>query len=85
MLGQAAPNQFYVGQRLQYKDSQAENLDPLSFRFIAAVALHCFLLWILWIVGAAVLALGVLVLGRVAILLEVVWWLAVGVVVWWVP
>jgi hypothetical protein len=85
LLGQAAPNEFYVGHRLQYKDSQAENLDPLSFRFIAAISLHCFLLWIVWLVGAIVLGIAVLVLGPLGIVLEVVWWLAVGVVVWWVP
>lgn len=40
LLGQAMPNEQYLGMRLVYADGEAESLDPLTWRFIKALFIH---------------------------------------------
>jgi hypothetical protein len=53
LLGQAAPNTVYVGQRMMYEKEQAlEDFDPLqSVRFFLEVIRRAFLMWVVWAVG----------------------------------
>lgn len=53
LLGQAAPNTVYVGQRLMYeKEQQLEEFDPLrSGRYIFEHLRKAFLTWVIWAVG----------------------------------
>lgn len=53
LLGQAAPNTVYLGQRMMYeKEQQLEEFDPLrSSRYFFEMLRKAFLTWIVWAVG----------------------------------
>jgi hypothetical protein len=86
--GQAVPNQFYVGQRLGYKDGGAENLDPINPQFFKAILTHWAAVFCIFLVGAAVI---IFVFGRIigstglAVFVIGLWWIATGIVAWWFP
>ncbi len=85
--GQAVPNQFYVGQRLGYKDGGAETLDPINPRFFKAILTHWAAVFLIFLLGSAV----IFVFGRIVkstgleVLLFGLWWLVTGIVAWWFP
>lgn len=85
--GQAVPNQFYVGQRLGYKDGGAENLDPVNLRFALGLLMHWAAVFFIFVVGGAVIFVVGRILGstKLAGILDFFWWLAVGIVAWWFP
>jgi hypothetical protein len=88
LLGQAAPNQMYLGNRLLYRDGGAESLDPVSPRYIQALLVHWFTLFVIWLMVAIVTVIVfVIILGSntLAGLVLVVAWLAIGIVAWWFP
>lgn len=88
LLGQAAPNQQYLGQRLLYQQGDAESLDPVSPRFVKAILVHALIVYVVWAVGAIVLAVVFEVaVGSSALTFLVVglWWLVMGIVFWWSP
>jgi hypothetical protein len=86
--GQAVPNQFYVGQRLGYKDGGAENLDPINPQFFKAILRHWAAVFCIFLVGTAVI---IFVFARIigsnglAVFVVGLWWLATGIVAWWFP
>jgi hypothetical protein len=53
LLGQAAPNTVYLGQRMMYeKEQQLEDFDPLhSWRYWLEMFRKAFLTWLIWAVG----------------------------------
>ena len=53
LLGQAAPNTVYLGQRMMYeKEQQLEEFDPLrSGRFVLEMLRRAFVTWLIWVVG----------------------------------
>lgn len=86
LLGEAGPNEQYLGQRLLFKDGEAESLDPLSWRFLKALFAHWVALFFASIVGGLVvyLVFGVIStkLGRIMLgLFE----FGIGILVWWAP
>jgi hypothetical protein len=85
--GQAVPNQFYVGQRLGYKEDGAESLDPINSPFYKAIVRHWAAVFCIFAIGAA----GIVVFGKIvgsvklAGVLIFFWFLAMGIVAWWFP
>lgn len=86
VLGQSAPNQQYLGQRLLYHDGEAESLDPLSWRVVKALFVHWLTLLALSIVGTIVIFA---VFGpadlHVAGVLAGVFGFVLSIVLWWGP
>jgi hypothetical protein len=85
--GQAVPNQFYVGQRLGYKDGGAESLDPVNARFFLAIFMHWAAVFVIFAIGGAVIFVVGRILGSTKLtgLLWGLWWLVMGIVAWWFP
>jgi hypothetical protein len=94
LLGQAAPNTVYLGQRMMYeKEAQLEEFDPLksSRYFIEAFkkAILTGLIWLvglipIFIVGGILTAIASTFGAIIAGLLFFAWWLVMGCVYWWV-
>jgi hypothetical protein len=92
LLGGAAPNAVYLGQRLLYeKGRDLEELDPLtSARWWREWLVHTLIVAIIYLVGAAVLIGITFILLLVAHLFGLVfgyllgfaWWLLMGFVYW---
>lgn len=92
LLGQAAPNTVYLGQRMMYeKEQQLEEFDPLhSWRYILQMVLKALItgfIWALgyipisivsWILSALNPSLGLVIGG----LLGFAWWFTMGCVFW---
>ena len=86
--GQAVPNQFYVGQRLGYKEGGAENLDPVNPRFALGLLMHWAAVFFIFVVGGAAIFLVGRILGSIEArrntgLLSGGW--LSGIVAWWFP
>jgi hypothetical protein len=83
LLGQAAPNTVYLGQRMMYeKEQQLEEFDPLrSRRYISEMLQKAFLVWIVWAVGW----IPILIVGGICSAISPVFGLAIGgllLIVW---
>jgi hypothetical protein len=68
LLGQAAPNTVYLGQRLQYeKERDLEQLDPLaSTRYWRELLMHAGLVYLISFLGAVVVVVVAFVLTLIA-------------------
>lgn len=92
LLGQAAPNTVYLGQRLMYeKEAQLEELDPLrSGRYIGEMFRRGLLVWAIWAVGLIPIAIVGVILGvinhsfgsAIGALLIVVWSIITACLFW---
>jgi hypothetical protein len=92
LLGQAAPNTMYVGQRLMYEKEQAlEEFDPLrSTRFLLEVARRAFLMWLVWAIGCIPVFIVAVILGVanhtfgtvIGVLLLLAWCFVMACVFW---
>ena len=86
ILGQAAPNQQYLGQRLLYRDGEAESLDPLSWRVVKALFVHWLTLLVLSTVGTIVIfAVFAAADLQLAAVLAGVFGFVLSIVLWWGP
>jgi len=82
LLGEAAPNQQYLGGRLTYTQGEAESLDPLSPRFFARLIVQAFVFATIFWIGLVILGILFRADGKVVYGL---WTLAVGLTFWLSP
>lgn len=92
LLGQAAPNTVYLGQRMMYeKEQQLEQFDPLrSSRFLSEVIRRGFLMWLVWAVGCIPVFIVATILGfanhsfgaAIGVLLFLAWCLVMACAFW---
>ncbi len=92
LLGQAAPNTVYLGQRMMYeKEQQLEEFDPLrSTRFLWEFVRRAFLMWLVWAVGCIPIFIVGAILGVanhtfgsvIAVLLFLGWCFVMACVFW---
>ena len=86
LLGEAGANEQYLGQRLLYRDGEAESLDPLTPRFLKALAVHWFALSIAALIGGLLVyfIFGV-VSKELGTILALLFEFIMGILVWWAP
>jgi hypothetical protein len=82
LLGEAAPNQQYLGARLTYVQGEAESLDPLSPRFFARLVMQAFIFATIFWIGLVILGAIFRTDGKVVYGL---WVLVVGFAFWLSP
>lgn len=80
LLGEAAPNTVYLGQRMQYeKERDLEEFDPLqSKRYILQLALHAALIGFIWFIGWIPIAIVGAILTYINSKLGAVFYVLVG-------
>lgn len=82
LLGEAAPNQQYLGGRLAYTQGEAESLDPLSPRFVARIIVQAIVFATIYWVGFVILFILFRTDGKVVYSL---WTLVVAAGFWLSP
>jgi hypothetical protein len=92
LLGQAAPNTVYLGQRMQYeKTRDLEEFDPLhNVRYAIQLALHFFLVVVVWWIGMIPIVIIGAILGYanaklgsiVSVLLGLAWAVVMACFYW---
>ena len=86
LLGEAGANEQYLGERLLYRDGEAESLDPLTWRFLKALVVHWFALSIVSSIGVAlVYFIGGAINRTFGMVLALLFALVMGVLLWWAP
>jgi hypothetical protein len=92
LLGQAAPNTVYLGQRMMYeKEQQLEDFDPLhSWRYWLEMFRKALLTWLIWAVGfipifivGGILSIIASTFGAIIAGLLVIAWCIVMACVFW--